>query len=185
MTNITYGIAPPGFRLPDATRVGTVHLQINRLQQSIDYYEQVVGLQPLSRSHGMAALGVQGRDAPLMVLHERQGIRPASLRGSFGLYHFAIVWSYPGVLFLSAGGYHHHLATNTWSRGPAATDDQARLLEWELAVPSDRDTSAAAQSMTAAGFEIRESDAGWTAADPWGTELRVVADQARDAKRVT
>ena len=26
------------------------------------------------------------------------------------------MWTYPGALFLSAGGYHHHLGTNTWSR---------------------------------------------------------------------
>ena len=28
-----------------------------------------------------------------------------------------VVWSYPGALFLSAGGYHHHLGTNVWA-GP-------------------------------------------------------------------
>jgi catechol 2,3-dioxygenase len=28
-----------------------------------------------------------------------------------------IVWSYHGALFMSAGGYHHHLGTNTWARG--------------------------------------------------------------------
>ena len=28
-----------------------------------------------------------------------------------------VVWSYPGALFMSAGGYHHHLGTNTWARG--------------------------------------------------------------------
>ena len=43
-----------------------------------------------------------------------------------------IVWSYPGALFLSAGGYHHHLGTNVWAgsgaRPPEA--DQAQLLEW-------------------------------------------------------
>ena len=26
-----------------------------------------------------------------------------------------MVWSYPGALFLAAGGYHHHLGTNTWA----------------------------------------------------------------------
>src|SRR5665213_3563681 len=25
------------------------------------------------------------------------------------------VWHYPGALFLGAGGYHHHLGTNTWA----------------------------------------------------------------------
>jgi len=28
-----------------------------------------------------------------------------------------VVWSYPGALFMSAGGYHHHLGTTP---GPAA-----------------------------------------------------------------
>ena len=32
-----------------------------------------------------------------------------------------VVWSYPGALFLSAGGYHHHLGNNTWSSGPPAS----------------------------------------------------------------
>jgi hypothetical protein len=30
------------------------------------------------------------------------------------------VWSYPGALFLGAGGYHHHVGVNTWA-GPGAT----------------------------------------------------------------
>jgi hypothetical protein len=34
-------------------------------------------------------------------------------------------WSYPGALFLSAGGYHHHLGTNVWSPGPAPSPDEA------------------------------------------------------------
>jgi hypothetical protein len=38
--------------------------------------------------------------------------------------------SYPGALFFSAGGYHHHLGTNTWSPGPPARADEAKLLEW-------------------------------------------------------
>ena len=48
-----------------------------------------------------------------------------------------IVWHYPGALFLSAGGYHHHLGTNTWA-GPNArppAPDEARLLEWTIELP--------------------------------------------------
>ena len=42
-----------------------------------------------------------------------------------------VVWSYPGALFLSAGGYHHHLGMNTWAAGaPPAGEDDAKLLEW-------------------------------------------------------
>ena len=48
-----------------------------------------------------------------------------------------IVWSYPGALFMSAGGYHHHLGTNTWAASaPIAADDDAKLIEWEVVVPT-------------------------------------------------
>src|SRR5690606_12419673 len=59
-------------------------------------------------------------------------------------YHDAIgldvmVWTYPGALFLAAGGYHHHLGTNIWA-GPQATapePDEPQLLEWQLVLPED------------------------------------------------
>ena len=52
-----YGIAPPGFQLPDATRVGAVHLEIDNLQGSIDYYRDVLGLHVVERAVNSAGLG--------------------------------------------------------------------------------------------------------------------------------
>jgi catechol 2,3-dioxygenase len=96
-----------------------------------------------------------------------------------GFYHRALgldkmVWSYPGALFLSAGGYHHHLGTNTWARGaPRASDQYARLLEWEMVVPERSDVDNAGNSLQGAGFPIdRRGDAA-TVEDPWGTQLRI------------
>ena len=77
--------------------------------------------------------------------------------------------------FLSAGGYHHHLGTNTWSPGPSASDDQARLIEWELVVPSAWDSADVAGSLGRAGFETRTENGTWTVRDPWGTQLRIAA----------
>lgn len=86
-----------------------------------------------------------------------------------------VVWSYPGALFLSAGGYHHHLGTNIWVRGaPRATDEDARLLEWEIVVPSANDAERAAASLKAAGYEAAAEGNTWRTADPWGTGLRLV-----------
>ena len=76
-----------------------------------------------------------------------------------------MVWSYPGALFLAAGGYHHHLGTNVWSPGPAAEEDEARLLEWELVLPSAQDVDEALASLGSKGDVV---------ADPWGTQLRLV-----------
>jgi catechol 2,3-dioxygenase len=103
-------------------------------------------------------------------------------------YHAALgfektVWSYPGALFMSAGGYHHHLAVNTWSAGPSAPEDEARLIEWELVVPEWADARIAAERLARAGFEPElAGDASWMASDPWGTQLRVVAGEAKDAR---
>ena len=87
-----------------------------------------------------------------------------------------VVWSYPGALFMSAGGYHHHLGTNTWARGaPNATDADARLLEWEIVVPTKKDAEEAALHVESAGYAAKEESDEWVLTDPWGTSLRLVA----------
>jgi catechol 2,3-dioxygenase len=86
-----------------------------------------------------------------------------------------MVWNYPGALFLSAGGYHHHLGTNTWSSGPPATDEDARLLSWTVALPSAADVDAAAGSLESAGYRVNREDTAVTVADPWGTTVKLVA----------
>ena len=85
-----------------------------------------------------------------------------------------VVWGYPGALFLSAGGYHHHLGVNTWAAGSApATDDDARLLEWQILLPSAADATAALDHLAAAGNAVERDADGGVARDPWGTALRL------------
>jgi len=93
-----------------------------------------------------------------------------------GLGFDKVVWSYPGALFMSAGGYHHHLGTNTWAAGaPPAEENDARLLEWTVLVPSDDDAAAAARSLESAGYPVDADRKSWTATDPWGTKVRLAA----------
>jgi catechol 2,3-dioxygenase len=83
------------------------------------------------------------------------------------------VWNYPGALFMSAGGYHHHLGTNTWAAGaPLATDDDARLLEWEIVVPDATAIAGAASSLSAAGHSVQRVGDDLVVRDPWGTQIR-------------
>ena len=89
-----------------------------------------------------------------------------------------VVWSYPGALFMSAGGYHHHLGTNTWARGaPPAGDADARLLEWEVIVPTSEDAKRAAGHVRAKGYSVKEESGEWILTDPWGTNLRLMAER--------
>jgi catechol 2,3-dioxygenase len=290
-----HGIAPPGFRLPAATRLGVVRLQVTHLTRSLAFYERVLGFRTLHQSDGVAALGADGDAKPIVELHENTSARPVPRRGKLGLFHFAIllpdraslgrfvshlssigayagmsdhlvsealyltdpdglgievyadrpraqwrydgrqiamstlplnvqdlvsaaagslrwtgmpngttmghvhlhvgnldeaaafyhealgfdkvVWGYPGALFMSAGGYHHHLGTNTWATGAtAAGEDEARLIEWEIVLPDAATVAAAAASVEGAGSVVERSPDGRVLArDPWGTAVRLVA----------
>lgn len=84
-----------------------------------------------------------------------------------------IVWGYPGALFMSAGGYHHHVGVNTWAAGsPPASDNDARLLDWELVLPDSRSASEVTESLGRAGFSVHPADGYMIAADPWGISVR-------------
>ncbi len=294
-----FGIAPTGYRLPDATRLGCARLQVGDLARSVAYYRDVLGLRVIGADTSSAALGPKDAEDVLLELHERRGARAVPRSGVLGLFHFAIllpdraalgrfirhlltlglqfgsadhfvseatylwdpdglgievyadrprgawrthgrelvmttetldlrslidaagtaswdgmpggttlghmhlsvgdlsqarafyheglgleqvVWSYPGALFLSTGGYHHHLGTNTWA--PSArpsTEDDAKLLEWELILPQQTDVEEAATSLRTrrlapqAGLPNEGSD--FVARDPWGTALRLRSQQ--------
>jgi catechol 2,3-dioxygenase len=85
-----------------------------------------------------------------------------------------VVWSYPGALFMSAGGYHHHLGVNTWAPGATSPgEDEARLLEWELVLPGEDDVEAALAHLGRAGHLAEQMKEGGVVKDPWGTQLRI------------
>jgi catechol 2,3-dioxygenase len=293
----THGFPAPGFRLPPATHIGAVRLQVADLARSLAYYERVLGLRTVRRTDSGAALAPADSTVPIVELDERAGARAVPKRGRLGLFHFAIllpdraslgrflshlgeigayagmsdhlvsealyltdpdglgievyadrardqwryegrelrmatspldtrdlvaaggtepwsgmpngttighvhlhvgdldqaaafyhealgfdkvVWSYPGALFLSAGGYHHHLGTNTWAAGaPSAAEDEARLIEWELVLPDAASVAAAGASVEKAGGRIdRAPDGSILVRDPWGTAVRLVTGPA-------
>jgi catechol 2,3-dioxygenase len=106
-------------------------------------------------------------------------LQVSDLARAEAFYHSALgfdkmVWNFPGALFLSAGGYHHHLGTNTWAAGAGpALENEARLLEWDLVVPTPEAKAQAARSLRAAGHAIEQEGESWVASDPWNTILRL------------
>ena len=128
-----------------------------------------------------AAAGTSWQGMPAGTVMGHVHLHVGDLDDAAAFYHAAlgfdkVVWSYPGALFMAAGGYHHHLGTNTWSRGTAPASDRARLLAWDLIVPRADDAAAAARSLAAGGYSTREDAGAFIAADPWGTALRITAD---------
>jgi catechol 2,3-dioxygenase len=128
-----------------------------------------------------AAGGVAWAGMPAGTVVGHVHLYVGGLREAEAFYHAAlgldkVVWSYPGALFMSAGGYHHHLGTNIWAAGaPAATDADARLIEWELVLPSPADVDAAASHIASAGFPVDEGAPDRRISDPWGTTVKLTA----------
>lgn len=96
-------------------------------------------------------------------------------------YHAALgldimTWRYPGALFLSAGGYHHHVGANVWAaESPLASDGDPRLVFWELVLPTAEDVARAADSLQTAGFFRPNADSAYTFTDPWGITVRLTS----------
>jgi catechol 2,3-dioxygenase len=87
-----------------------------------------------------------------------------------------VVWSYPGALFMSAGGYHHHLGTNVWAaQSPPASENDARLIEWEIVVPGADDVARVEASVKQGAPAHREGET-LLLRDPWGTAVRIRAE---------
>jgi catechol 2,3-dioxygenase len=144
----------------------------------------VMDTRPLDLESLVRAAGGQpwtGMPAGTVIGHVHLHVGAIDAAAAF--YHAAlgfdkVVWSYSGALFLSAGGYHHHLGLNTWA-GPGARpagENDARLLSWEVIVPASADADDAAASFQSAGHPADRIDGGWRSADPWGTTLHVIAD---------
>jgi catechol 2,3-dioxygenase len=85
---------------------------------------------------------------------------------------------YPGALFLSAGGYHHHLGLNTWEGpGTPAPPRGARgLRDFEVVLPDAAALDGVHARVVAAGLEYHDGDGRLEVADPSGN--RVVLREA-------
>jgi catechol 2,3-dioxygenase len=280
-------------QLPAGTTIGAVHLNIRDLEESVRFYEDVLGFRKREADRTTAWLGAGGSD--LLVLSETDG--PPRLPRRTGLYHFAILvpsrrrlaqsldrlvqtetaltgasdhlvsealylddpdgngieiyrdrpkeeWPYrngrlhmaterldlqallddqpgpeepwtgldPGTvighvhlhvahleeadrfycgilgfepmvrygsaaLFVSAGGYHHHLGLNTWAGvgAPPPAPGSVGLKHFVVRVPGEVELMAAAERLKAAGIGIETDNGGFRVTDPSGNHVRVTA----------
>jgi catechol 2,3-dioxygenase len=140
---------------PDGARVG----MFTRALDVHDLLATVAGEEPVAHP-----------DAGLRMGHVHLHVGDIDAARAFysGAIGFEEMASLPSALFLSAGGYHHHLGVNTW-RGegvgptPAGT---VGLREWTIVLEPD----ALAALRERAG--LREGD---VIDDPWGIRARFVA----------
>jgi catechol 2,3-dioxygenase len=69
------------------TRIGDVRLRVANLAESVNFYTDIIGLECLTTSDGLARLGAGGKE--LLILQASRSARP--IGGTTGLYHFALL----------------------------------------------------------------------------------------------
>jgi catechol 2,3-dioxygenase len=93
--------------------------------------------------------------------------------------------SYPGALFLSAGGYHHHLGLNIWAGkgAPPPPPNAVGLASFTVMIPDGDAWWAVIERLREAGMgvEIQDSDAGFVKAfieDPSQNGVKLEVEKA-------
>jgi catechol 2,3-dioxygenase len=80
---------------------------------------------------------------------------------------------FPSAAFVSAGGYHHHLAFNTW-RGegvPPAPAGVVGLRQWTVVLDDDSQVADVRERVAAAGIEHEQREDGLLVRDPWNNAV--------------
>ncbi len=87
---------------------------------------------------------------------------------------FELTAQMPGAVFVSAGGYHHHMAMNTWaSQGVGLRTPALGLGVVEITLPTADAVAQAGSRLRAAGQAVRDTGASVEVNDPWGNLVRL------------
>ncbi|QLG62295.1 VOC family protein [Halorarum salinum] len=90
---------------------------------------------------------------------------------------FEVETTVPAASFVSAGGYHHHIAANTWHHRTTPSD--GRGLSWfEVIVPDPGVLDAVRERFAAGEIPVTELDDGIVVTDPDSIEVRVRVESA-------
>lgn len=78
------------------------------------------------------------------------------------------------ALFVSAGGYHHHMAMNVWnSRGAGRRGPGLGLGRVDILVPDARELSSVRERLVSHGARVADDGAAILTEDPWGNRLHL------------
>lgn len=90
---------------------------------------------------------------------------------------FETTLDWNGALFVSAGGYHHHMAMNVWnSSGAGRRGRTLGLGAVNIALPTREDIGTTTERLLHYGVEIRDDGATVSFEDPWANLVRLATN---------
>jgi len=113
-------------------------------------------------------------------------LQVSDLEGAEAFYHGVLgfdvmVRGYPGALFVSAGGYHHHIGLNTWhsaGRAPVPAGSVG-LRSFTIDLPDGRELAAVLGRLEAAGIATDRAAGGVLVRDPFANGVLLTAPGAQ------
>lgn len=85
---------------------------------------------------------------------------------------FDVTATFPGALFMSVAGYHHHIAVNTWiSEGATKRQMSLGLSDVTIALATSNDVSALATRLEQQNIPFTHHTGIIVVHDPWGNQL--------------
>jgi len=141
--------------------MATLPLDLRDLLTELDGTTEIGALAPAETSMGHVHLQVSA-------------LAPAEAFYSGVLGFDVMVRSYPGALFVSAGGYHHHIGLNTWQSAGAAPRDPGAvgLRSFDVLLPTPEDLESVISRVREAGLDVRPAaDDGFLVEDPFGNDV--------------
>jgi catechol 2,3-dioxygenase len=137
-------------------QMATLPLDLDGVLGEIEAAEPVPALMPAGTHIGHVHLQVAN-------LHDAETF----YSGALGFE--VTVRTYPGALFVSAGGYHHHIGLNTWESagGSPPPEGSTGLRSFELVLPTADDANLVADRASEAGAQVETRDGTAILLDPW------------------
>lgn len=109
-------------------------------------------------------------------------LRVGDITQAEAFYHrilgFDIVFKMPSALFVSAGGYHHHLGMNTWqSQGaPRPPENAVGLRYFTIILPDSDARQQMIDRLQQAGIAVDVQDNAALVDDPWDNRIHLVTE---------
>ncbi len=109
-------------------------------------------------------------------MHLRVADIPTAEQFYHGVLGFDVVARLPGALFVSAGGYHHHLGMNTWEScgGKPPVEPSAGLHEFSIVLPDQAELNRLLTQIHAAGVSVERGDDSAVVLDPFQNRVKLI-----------
>ena len=159
----------------DRTQWSWVHGQV---EMGVVYLDPNAFLREHLTEKALAAHG----SAPSVVGHVHLSVGDVETARDFYVDRlgFDLTMSFGGqAVFVSAGGYHHHMAMNVWrSAGAGRRMPALGLGQVDIALPNEDELGAVGERLRHYGLAPRDDGRTLEVDDPWGTRIRLASSAA-------